>query len=148
MSRLNNTIIYIVGILIFSLTACSTGPQKIRIGQDSCSFCKMSIADQRFGAEILTKKGKVYKFDDMHCLLGFLKTKTIPSTDIKTIYLVDFEVPHDFIETANAFLLKSIDLHSPMGGDIASFRDQKKMKEASEKFKGIALRWDALLKEN
>ena len=63
--------------------SCNSGPQPIKLGQDACSFCKMSIADNHFGAEIMTKKGKVYKFDDMHCIAGFMKANTIDNNDIK-----------------------------------------------------------------
>ena len=63
----NNSItLFIFGLLTLSLSSCSTAPQPIRIGQDNCDFCKMTISDNRFGAEIITKKGKVYIFDDEH----------------------------------------------------------------------------------
>ena len=134
--------------LVFGLMACSVEPQKIKIGKDACSFCKMSIADQRFGAEILTKKGKVYLFDDMHCLLGFIKTNTIQQSDVKETYFVDFENPHDLIKAPKAFLLKSNALHSPMGGNIAGFNDKNKLKDAANQFKGEEITWEALLKSN
>jgi copper chaperone NosL len=99
-------------LLLFGLTSCNSQPQPIKLGQDACSFCKMSIADKHFGAEIITKKGKVYKFDDVHCVLGFMKANTINNNDIKETYLVNFEEPHNFIVALKAFILKSCALHS------------------------------------
>ncbi|MDX1911017.1 MAG: hypothetical protein SFV22_06010, partial [Saprospiraceae bacterium] len=55
-----------------NMVACSTGPEPIRYGQDNCHACKMTLTDRRFGAEIVTKKGKVYKFDDLNCLMGHI----------------------------------------------------------------------------
>ncbi len=136
----------IVAVLIFGFISCNTGPQPIKLGVDACSFCKMSIADNRFGAEIMTKKGKVFKFDDMHCLLAFRKANTINNNDIKETYLVNFEVPHNFIEAPKSFLLKSDGLHSPMNGNIASFSDEKRLKEIAQNFKGEEITWEALLK--
>ena len=30
--------------------------------------------DPKFGGEVITKKGKIYKFDDLHCMVSFLKS--------------------------------------------------------------------------
>ena len=137
----------VASVLMFTLMSCSSGPQPIKLGQDACSFCKMSIADNHFGAELVTKKGKVYKFDDMHCVLGFIKAGTINNKDIKETWLVNFNEPHNFIAAQKAFLLKSSELHSPMGGDVASFAHENKLKEAGNKIKGETVTWDALVNE-
>lgn len=130
---------------MFSLSSCETGPQPIRPGIDACSFCKMTIADNRFGAEIITQKGKIFKFDDIHCLLAFRKSDAINSNDIKEMYLTDFNEPHDFVEAPKAFLLKSADLRSPMGGNIACFTEEARLNEAAEKFTGEKIAWEVLL---
>ena len=44
---------------LMSFTSCSAGPEPIRYGQDNCHHCKMTLTDKRFGAEIVTQKGKV-----------------------------------------------------------------------------------------
>ena len=137
----------ISAILIFGFMSCNSGPQPIMLGVDACNFCKMSIADNRFGAEIITKKGKVFKFDDMHCILGFMKANTINNNDIKETYLVNFDEPHNFIVAPKAFLLKSNELHSPMGGNVASFDNETKLKEAAQKIKGETVTWNALVNE-
>ena len=131
--------------LMLSFLSCNSGPQPIRLGSDACDFCKMSIADQHFGAEIITRKGKIYKFDDMHCILGFVKSNTIGSSDIKEIWLVNFNEPHNFIPAEKAFLLKSDELHSPMGGNVACFDDENKMKDAMKDIKGEIVSWNQLI---
>jgi len=55
------------------LTACSHEPDPIRYGKDACAHCKMTIMDKRFSAELITAKGKVFKFDAAECMAGFLK---------------------------------------------------------------------------
>ena len=146
-SKVNKAVIAVSVLFIFGFMSCNTAPQPIILGKDACSFCKMSIADQRFGGEIITKKGKVFKFDDMHCLLAFRKSNSVNSNDIQETYLVNFEDPHNFIRAPKAILLKSEELHSPMGGNIANFNDENKFKEAMQKFKGEQISWEALLKE-
>lgn len=36
----------------------------------------MTISDGRFGAELITKKGRVYKFDDLRCLINYKAENT------------------------------------------------------------------------
>jgi len=137
----------LAGVLIFGLMSCSSGPQPIKLGQDACSFCKMSIADNHFGAEIVTKKGKVYKFDDMHCIAGFIKSNEVAKSDIKEIWLVNYAEPHNFIAAQKAFLLRSAELHSPMGGNIGNFDDENKLKDVLKNAKGEQLTWDQFINE-
>ncbi len=147
MSTVNKVVAALSVFLMFALISCNTGPQPIKLGSDACSFCKMSIADNRFGGEIITKKGKIFKFDDMHCVLGFMKANTINNNDIKETWLVNFDEPHNFIDAKKAFLLKSNELHSPMGGNVASFDNENKLKEAMKNIKGETITWDALVNE-
>ena len=134
----------ISAFLILAFMSCDSGPQPIKLDSDACDFCKMSIADQHFGAEIITQKGKIYKFDDTHCLLGFMKSNTVSNNDIKETWLVNFTKPHNFIPAEKAFLLKSDELHSPMGGNVASFDDENKMKETMKDIKGKVITWNQL----
>lgn len=139
-----------IALFTFALVSCKSGPQPIKLGEESCAFCKMTISDNKFGVELITKKGKVYKFDDTHCALGFMKSNTIDNNDIRDTYLVNFEEPHNFVNAQDAFLLKSDEFHSPMGGNIAVFDDKNKMETANTKIKGegMEVTWDQLVKEN
>ncbi|MEO6948316.1 MAG: nitrous oxide reductase accessory protein NosL, partial [Ginsengibacter sp.] len=121
MLKIKMNIIGFMLLFLIAFSSCESGPQPITLGKDACTFCKMSIADNHFGAEIITKKGKIYKFDDTHCVLGFMKANTINNNDIKETWLVNYLEPHNFIAAQSAFLLESSELHSPMGGNIAAF---------------------------
>src|SRR5690606_16175198 len=145
--KLKKSVAAVATILMFGLMSCNSGPQPIKIGTDACAFCKMTIADKNFGAEIITKKGKIYKFDDTHCLVAFRESGDINPDDIKETYLVNFAEPHNFIEASKGFYLKSEEIHSPMGGNIASFDDEAKMEEAAQKLKGEKVTWDQIIKE-
>nr|WP_121274120.1 nitrous oxide reductase accessory protein NosL [Pedobacter schmidteae] len=127
------------------ITSCSTTPQPIRVGVDACHFCKMGIADQRFGAELITKKGKIYKFDDLHCLLEFKKGKTLKDEDIGKVFIVDFNDPHGFIDLQQAVLLQSEALRSPMGSNVAAFGNADALAQAKAKFNGERLLLENLI---
>lgn len=56
-------------VLVSFFTSCSTvEPTPIKLNTDNCDYCKMTIADLRFASELITEKGKVYKYDDLSCL--------------------------------------------------------------------------------
>ena len=136
-------------ILLFSLVlmiSCNAGPQAIVQGKDNCYLCKMTITDPKYGAEILTKKGKVYKFDDMHCLLSFQQTKTLEDTQVKDIYVADFTGEHSLIKVKESFLLQSDEIRGPMNGNIIAFKDKDSMKKMASQLKGAAISWEQLNK--
>lgn len=132
---MKKSVLSIFVVLLFGLISCNSGPQPIKLGTDACDFCKMTIADRNFGAEIITNKGKVYKFDDTHCLATFRK-ENIDSNIVKHVYFVNFLDPHNFIDADHVFLLKSSELHSPMGGNTAAFDSEEKLKITQQKVEG------------
>jgi copper chaperone NosL len=124
----------------------SAAPEPIHYGQDNCKYCEMGIQDKRFGAEILTKKGKAYKFDDIHCLLSFLKSPELERKEIASIYFVDFTGSHAFVKSGDGFLLQAPGLHGPMGGNIAAFSNPDSIKIYQHKFQGTLIKWENLSK--
>lgn len=131
--------------LVFLITSCSTNPQPFVINTDNCVVCKMAMADLRFGGEIITKKGKIYKFDDIGCMISFLKSASLEEKVIDKILVMNFEKQNEFIEVLSAWFLVSPEINSPMKSDIAGFEN----KEAAEKIKkgkeGEIINWDNLL---
>ena len=103
------------------LLSCSTKPEPFKPGTDNCHFCKMGITDTRFGGELITKKGKMYKFDDLICLARFLNQGGEPADNISKTYTVLFDRPNEFSETQNALLVTDPELRSPMGSQTAGF---------------------------
>lgn len=134
-----------IALLIF-MNSCNAGPQPIKTGVDNCHFCKMTISDVRFGAELVTKKGKVFKFDDAHCILNFLGSKAVEQKDIKNIYFTNYAGTHQLIDVNNALLLKADELRSPMGGNIAAFDNKDSLAVIQKRFNGNSISWNDLYK--
>lgn len=130
--------------MLIGFSSCSTGPEPIKIGSDQCYTCKMTISDARFGAEIVTTKGKVYKFDDTHCLVSYLNTKDLETKEIKNIFFTDYSGTHQFINAEKARLLKSAELRSPMGGNVAAFDNNDSLQLYKKRFPGTAVNWQEL----
>ena len=135
--------------ILFSLVlicACNVSPQPIKIGLDGCTYCKMIISDNRFGGEIVTQKGKMYKFDDIHCLQSYKKSPALKNEIIKMIYFVNFVGSHELIESSKAHLYKSDEFHSPMSGNIVAFEDVPSLNKIALQFKGNGVNWAELEK--
>jgi copper chaperone NosL len=144
--KANTLVLMIIGILGLSLSGCSTGPQPIKVGKENCDFCKMTISDNRFGAEIVTKKSKLYKFDDEHCIMAFLASKKMTEQEIAGIYFTDFIPPHQLINVKQAFFLQSPALKSPMNGNIAAFSNEDSLDNMIPTFPGNKISWENMQK--
>lgn len=139
------SLLIVTSLLLF--TSCSSQPQPFVAGQDDCHVCKMGLADFKYGGEIITKKGKVYKFDDMRCMINFIKSNTIEEKDISRTLTMNFNKPNEFVDVKNAWFAVSPELRSPMGSNAAGFAT----KEEADKSKGATgqlLRWANLLERS
>lgn len=105
----------------------------------------MTIVDQKFGAEVLTRKGRNYKFDDLHCLAAFDKEGTVPAADRAQVLFIDYETPHGFIDAKKAVLLQGGTLHSPMNGNIAAFATEAAAEAASKITEAHRTQWTGIL---
>ena len=126
--------------LIF-LWSCSKSPEPIRLGVESCSHCKMTIMDPKFAAELITQKGKIYKFDSIECLLGFHNEAALKPADIHSLWVADFTHPERFLRAEKAVYLHSQQLKSPMGLNVAAFADEAAAKQAQQRVQGTVLLW-------
>ena len=114
----------LVSVACLFFLSCSTQPQPFIAGKDNCHFCKMGITDTRFGGELITKKGKIFKFDDLSCLAGFLKAGGEEKSNISKTLTVLFDKPNSFMDLEKAILLRDPVLRSPMGSSTAGFSNQ------------------------
>ena len=145
-AKTSTNVLLIIGFVTLLTSGCSTGPAPIRIGKDNCDFCKMTISDNRFGGEIVTKRGKVYKLDDERCIIGFLNSGKVKQAEIGEIYFVDFMPPHKFINAKDAYFLQSPNFKSPMNGNIAVFINEDSLAKALPEFFGNKISWEDMQK--
>ncbi len=130
--------------LALSLYACSDRPEAIGFGKDECASCKMMISDQRFGAEIVTKKSKVYKFDAIECMVGFVLDKKIDESDIATEWVIDYSQPTTLIPARKAWYLHSENLPSPMGMDLSAYSSKTAYESSQASKQGELLYFDGV----
>lgn len=107
----------ILTILALTLISCAGGPQKINIGKDQCHFCKMTIMSQNFSCQTVTKKGRVYKYDDLKCQMMDAHRRASAED---AFYVTNFLNENEFIQHKNAQFVHSTNLKSPMAGNVAA----------------------------
>jgi copper chaperone NosL len=136
----------LVAVLLTLLTAsCSTSPDPLAFGKDGCHVCKMTLFDKRFGGEIVTEKGKIFKFDDTSCMMEFIRTGRVAVGDIKHLLVVDFDQPGTLIDATSASLVHSAEIKSPMNGQIAAFSSEEIAEKYNTQWKGEFIIWNELI---
>ena len=145
-SRAGKAVPAAAALLLFICSSCTAKPESIKYGKDLCDDCRMTIMDPKFGGELITKKGRVYKFDDAHCLNNFLKSGTVKEGDVRQTLFVDFEHNNDFLDTKSLFFVVSPQLKSPMNSNAAAFSTKPIADKKANETNGIVLNWEDLRK--
>jgi copper chaperone NosL len=133
MEKEKNKFRAIVNIAAYSLLllmmSCKASFEPIDYGRDACAHCKMTIIDKRFAAEMLTGKGRAYKFDDIHCLKQYVADNNI-NDDKATFYIAPYGGESDkFLDATKAFYLQGSEFKSPMNGNYAAFALETEAKQ-------------------
>ncbi len=111
---------WILITLIFGLfTACTPAAEPVIFGEDMCAHCKMTIVDEPFAAELVTQKGKVFKFDAIECMMQFLQKKQ--SDNMALMLVRDYENPKEWQDATQCNYLISKELPSPMGAGLSAW---------------------------
>ena len=118
-------------VVLFFSSCQPSGPEPININKDLCSFCKMTISEAHYAAELITQKGRIYKFDDIQCMTAYMKENA--ETSFGSFYVCNFPENNELIPAETAYYIIGGELRSPMAGNIAAF----KTKEEAEKYKTI-----------
>ena len=112
---------YLVILVLFFFSSCKPEFIPIDFGHDACEHCKMTIIDKRYATEIITSKGKAYKFDDWECLKNFSKENNLREPEL-LIFISNYSQSENiFLDVKKSMFLHSELFHSPMNGNYAAF---------------------------
>ncbi|MBC8124999.1 MAG: nitrous oxide reductase accessory protein NosL [Candidatus Kapabacteria bacterium] len=141
-------LLLLVSISVLSIVATSCSKIEstpIKYGSEQCTSCKMDIVDQKFGAEIVTHKGKSYTFDAPECMIEWSEGSAIKKSDIHSYWVTDFLQPGTLIDAKTACYLESEMIHSPMGLNVSAFRDSNACERARVNYVGKVRTFDAVV---
>lgn len=140
MKTLKHYATYTLLLLFFS---CNVTPQPIDYGNDGCHYCKMTIIDKLHAAEIVTTKGKVYKFDATECMINFLDE--FDQSTIQLYLANNYSEPGSLIDATQATFLISENIPSPMGAFLSAFKNKDKAIKMQTEKSGDIYTWKELL---
>lgn len=123
-------------------SGCSNKPADIHYGSDECTHCKMMITDNRFAAQLVTDKGKAYKFDAIECMSGYLEDHP-ELRPVTSGWIQNFDQPGTWIPAAKSYLVQSEVIRSPMGAHILAFSSEKARENHLNTYKGTKADRDA-----
>ncbi|MBD1259725.1 nitrous oxide reductase accessory protein NosL [Maribacter polysiphoniae] len=129
-------------VVLLTMVSCEVSPKPINYGSDGCHFCSMTIVDKQHAAEIVTKKGKAFKFDAVECMMNHLKDVDI--TTIELFLVNDFHAPGTLIDAKDATFLISKSIPSPMGEYLSAFYSKEQAELVEAENEGELYTWDGL----
>lgn len=135
----------VLSLTLLLLVACQVEPQKIEYGTDACHFCDMTIVAPQHASQMVTSKGKAYKYDAIECMVHSLQDE-FKDTEMAYILVADFDRPGELINASDAGYLVSEEIKSPMGENLSAFNGKEAAEKAKEKFTGKVFTWEEIKK--
>ena len=126
------------------LLSCTIEESPIEYGKDACHFCKMNIVDKQHAAEIVTKKGKAFKYDAIECMMADIKERN--ESDIALFLMTDYSSPGKLVDATSAYYIISENLPSPMGANLTGFANKETAERTLKEKGGTLYTWDELKK--
>ena len=125
------------------LTSCNIQPQKIVYGKDACHFCRMNIVDQQHAAQLVTNKGKSFKFDATECMIHYIDE--IDTATVALYVVADYNNPGNLIDAKTATYIISENIPSPMGEFLSAVPSEKEALDLQNSKSGKLYSWNELL---
>lgn len=123
--------------------SCNVQPEPIAYGHDACHFCKMTIVDQTHAAQLVTKKGKQFKYDAIECLVNDIQEKQ-NANELATLLVANYSNAGEMIDAQSAYFIISPGITSPMGANLSAVDTEDKVKNLKQEHQGTLFTWEAL----
>ncbi len=128
-------------VAVLAASACAPpGPRPLAFNEEPCAHCHMTIADPRFGAELATRTGRVFAFDDVGCMAAWLREHP---TEVAGAWVMNF-VDHRWMAADSAMYLESDSLRTPMASGLAALRPGVESDSVLARLGGQLLTWDGV----
>jgi copper chaperone NosL len=128
----------------FMFESCKVGPEPINYGHDLCEHCSMTIMDARYGSEVVTRKGRILRFDSIECMARYSVNKKEEREEIQSVWITDYTKPGELTDANAAYYLISKELGSPMGANLTGFSSLEKAQEKHRDHGGRIYNWSEL----
>ena len=129
-------------LILFVISSCTPQVEPIQYGNELCASCKMNIVDQRYASQLVTQKGKNFKYDAIECMLE--QSASFTEEELFGLFVSTPDQPGEMINAINSSFLISEKLPSPMSANINGFKDKSTAQRYQEEFGGEVKSWEEL----
>ncbi|WP_374723973.1 nitrous oxide reductase accessory protein NosL [Calidifontibacillus erzurumensis] len=114
-------ILLLLGILAGCSGKSAFEPVSIDTNVDSCDECHMGIQNLKASSEVILKDGTPKKFDDIGCMIIFLRDHL---EEAANIFVHDYHTD-EWVNLYEAYFVQNDTVSSPMGYNFAAFKSQE-----------------------
>jgi copper chaperone NosL len=133
-----------LGLMLWLAGGCASKLPSIAYGTDLCDYCGMTISDNRYGAALVTTKGRAHKFDSVECMLqSVLAGQKFGDVEVKSWYATNYASRGALVDASQAAYLVSPNLPSPMGANLTAFATKEEAARIQEEKGGDIMDWEA-----
>ncbi|SMO48228.1 nitrous oxide reductase accessory protein NosL [Fodinibius sediminis] len=140
MEKISTMRILLLTITSVLFVACSQEPAEIHYGSDECVHCKMMITDNQFASQLVTEKGKAYKFDAIECMVAY-RQQNQEELSGALFYVSNYDQPGQWLNAREAQFVKSEVVRSPMGESLLAFPSKAEAENHVSEKPGNLLTW-------
>jgi copper chaperone NosL len=109
-----------IALAAVSCAASSLGPAEIRLGEDACAHCRMTLLSSRTAAQIVAPAEEPIMFDELGCLRDYLSQHSM--ADGARVFVADHRTGA-WVDAATAIFTKT-PLSTPMSSGLIAHADQ------------------------
>lgn len=135
-------------LLLLSGACTVPGPRPVVLGSEACQHCHMTVADDRFIAQLVTSTGKVLIYDDPGCLAAALRDGVVAGDRIRSLWVTDYLDPATLRNADEAWFVQSDAVHTPMASGLVALASQHQADSLAAALQGSVLRWDAVRRDD
>lgn len=135
--------LFLLSVLMLILSACNVKPAEITYGSDACHYCDMTIVDRQFASQLVTSKGRAYKFDAIECMVHSSQEQ-FADVEMAFMLVADFDTPGTLIDAKAATFLVSEKLPSPMAEYLSAYKSKANAQSRLDEFGGKIYSWNEI----
>lgn len=112
---------------------------------EPCAYCGEPIPEERFGGEVVTRSGDVYRFMSVECLAAFMAEGRVPESEVRSVRVVDYNDGERLIDARSAYYVQSENRPSPSGLNLLAIEEEKIAWNLHFFFGGQRMEWDEVI---
>lgn len=136
-----------VAVLLLAAACAAPGPRPAVLGAELCEHCHMTVADERFVAQLVSTTGKVLVYDDPGCLANAVQEGRVEPARVHSLWVTDFLAAGSLVPAEEAWFVRADGIRSPMASGLLALSSVRQADSVAAALGGVVLRWEAVRRE-